>query len=140
VENLGPDTPIHFLRFHPDYQLLDVPPTPVEVLEKHAAIAKEEGLRYVYIGNVPGHNLEHTYCPQCGTPVIKRIGFDIVDIRLTEDNRCRNCGAKINIVGRVWPTYRMSRFVYIPLEAISSFIHVPKEKVRDYIEGRYVAG
>ncbi len=63
VDNLGPETPMHFLRFHPDYRVDYLPPTPTETLERHAQVAKEEGLRYVYIGNVPGHRLENTYCP-----------------------------------------------------------------------------
>ncbi len=130
VDNLGPDTPIHFLRFHPDYELLDIPPTPIETLEKHAQIAKEEGLKYVYIGNVPGHPLEHTYCPKCGKAVIKRFGFDILDVNLTEDNRCAFCGERINIGGRVWPTWRMpDRFVYIPIQTLAKYVRLSKEDI-----------
>ena len=99
-ENLGPETPIHFLRFHPDYKLLHLPWTPVETLEKHCQIAREEGLLYVYVGNVPGHPLENTYCPGCGKVVVERRGFDILDWRLDENNRCPECGYAINIVGR----------------------------------------
>ncbi len=133
VENLGPETPVHFLRFHPDYKLLDVPPTPVEVLERHAKIAKEEGLHYVYIGNVPGHELENTYCPSCGRVVIRRIGFDIVEWKLREDMRCPYCGYKLNIVGKLYPTYRLSRFVYLPLDTFTEFIHIPEQKVHDFV-------
>ncbi len=100
VENLGPSTPFHLLRFHPMYMLTDVPPTPVKTLERLASIAKEEGLEYVYIGNVPGHPLENTYCPKCGELVVKRYGFEIIEWRLTHDNRCPRCGHKINIVGK----------------------------------------
>jgi len=100
-DNLGPDTPIHFLRFHPDYKLNHLPWTPVETLEKHHEVAKEEGLRYVYIGNVPGHPLEHTYCPECGRVVVRRHGFDIVGWNLDKDNRCKFCGSPIAIVGRL---------------------------------------
>ena len=99
-ENLGPDTPIHFLRFHPDYKLMHLPWTPVETLEKHCEIARSEGLRYVYIGNVPGHKWENTYCPGCGAVVVERHGYDILDWRLDNDNRCIKCGYKIPIVGR----------------------------------------
>ncbi len=102
VENLGPETPFHLLRFHPDYKLRDLPYTPVETLEKLAAIAKEEGLEYVYIVNVWGHPLESTYCPKCGYKVIERIGFSIVRHELAEDNRCPRCGYKINIKGNVY--------------------------------------
>ena len=97
VENLGPETPFHLLRFHPDYKLLNVPPTPVEMLEKHAEAAKNEGLKYVYIGNVWGHPLENTYCPSCGYKVIERMGFYIIKIDL-DNSRCPKCGYKINIV------------------------------------------
>src|SRR5919199_874224 len=64
-DELGPDTPIHFLRFHPDYKMMEFGLTPVETLEKHHAIAKEQGLKCAYLGNAPGHRLEHTYCPEC---------------------------------------------------------------------------
>ncbi|MGC8665043.1 MAG: AmmeMemoRadiSam system radical SAM enzyme [Nitrososphaeria archaeon] len=100
ADNLGEDTPIHFLRFHPDYKLLWLPETPVKTLEEHYRAAKGEGLKYIYIGNVPGHPYESTYCPNCGSPVIKRYGFDIIEYNLDEDNRCKFCGYKLPIVGK----------------------------------------
>ena len=100
VENLGPDVPIHFLRFHPDYKLLWLPETPVKTLEEHYKVAKNEGAEFVYLGNVPGHPYEHTYCPKCGKPVIKRYGFDILEYNLDEENRCKFCGYKLPIVGK----------------------------------------
>lgn len=100
VENLGPETPFHVIRFHPDYKMLDVPSTPVKTLEEHAKVAMEEGLKYVYIGNVPGHSLENTKCPECGNEVIKRFGFEIIEFNITDDNRCTKCGTKINILGK----------------------------------------
>ena len=109
VDNLGDETPFHLLRFHPDYKMLDFPPTPVETLEKLAETARAEGLKYVYIGNVWGHPLENTYCPKCGYPVIERYGFTITAWRLTSDNRCPRCGYPINIRGKLmrrrgrWP-------------------------------------
>ena len=99
VENLGPETPFHLLRFYPHYKMRHLPPTPVETLERLASIAKEEGLVHVYIGNVPGHPLENTYCPKCGLQVITRRGVWIVDYKLTKDNRCPRCGYKLNIRG-----------------------------------------
>src|SRR2546428_1518640 len=69
-DELGPDTPIHFLRFHPDYKMNEFPWTPVETLEKHCEVATAAGLKYVYIGNVGEHKLEHTYCPACGAITI----------------------------------------------------------------------
>lgn len=132
VENLGPETPVHFLRFHPDYRMLDYPPTPVETLERHVEIARQEGLRYVYIGNVPGHPMESTYCPNCGRPVIVRYGFEILEWRLDSENRCRYCGYKINIVGTLKKGYSpyKSRFVFIPLSRREYVYRDPIELVR----------
>ena len=110
VENLGEETPFHLLRFHPEYLLQDLPPTPIETLERLAKVAEEEGLKHVYLGNVLGHPKEHTYCPRCGELVIKRYGFYISEWRLTSDNRCRNCGYKLNIRGRFHGT-RMPLFI-----------------------------
>lgn len=97
-DNLGPDVPLHFTRFHPDNLMNDVPATSVETLEKHHSIAKEEGLRFVYIGNVPGHPLENTYCPNCGSELVKRFGFQITNYEITEEGRCPNCGEDIHIM------------------------------------------
>jgi len=99
-DRLGPETPFHLLRFHPDYHMMELPETPVATLEKLHAVAKSEGLDYVYLGNVWGHPLEHTYCPGCGTVVVRRFGFTIQAWRLDPENRCRKCGKKIPIVGR----------------------------------------
>lgn len=98
VEELGADTPYHLLRFHPDYKLNYIPSTPVQKLEKLAEISKKAGLKYVYIGNVWGHNLENTYCPKCGRLLIEREGFFIRKMYLTPDGKCPSCGEKINIV------------------------------------------
>jgi len=109
-DNLGPDTPIHFLRFHPDYKMMEFPWTPVETLEKHCAVAKEAGLKYVYIGNVAGHPLEHTYCPGCGSIAIKRYGFDITGWYLDKDNKCKKCGYQLAILGKLEKTVKENRF------------------------------
>jgi pyruvate formate lyase activating enzyme len=109
-DELGPDTPIHFLRFHPDYKRNEFPWTPVETLEKHCAVAKEAGLRYVYVGNVPGHPLEHTYCPGCGAIAVKRYGFDITGWNLDKHNKCKACGYQLPIVGALERTVREDRF------------------------------
>ncbi len=93
-DNLGPDTPLFFSRFHPDYRLQYLPPTPVETLEKARAIARREGLRYVYLGNVPGSDGENTYCPQCGSLLIQRNGF-LVERNILKDGHCPRCGEKI---------------------------------------------
>jgi pyruvate formate lyase activating enzyme len=98
-DELGPETPIHFLRFHPDYKMMDFGYTPIETLERHHSIAKEEGLRFAYLGNVPGHPLEHTYCPECSHIVIKRYGYDILSWNLDGTNLCKNCGCRIPVTG-----------------------------------------
>ncbi|MBS7652869.1 MAG: AmmeMemoRadiSam system radical SAM enzyme [Candidatus Bathyarchaeia archaeon] len=100
VENLGPDTPLHLSRFFPHYKFSHLPPTPVEHLIKAREIAMNEGVRYVYVGNVPYTDYENTFCPRCGKAVIEREGYDIVDWHLDEENRCEYCGESIPIVGR----------------------------------------
>jgi pyruvate formate lyase activating enzyme len=98
-DHLGADTPVHFSRFHPDYRMRDVPPTPIETLERLMDVARDEGMRYVYCGNVPGHESETTYCPDCGDPVIVREGFAVREKHLGPDHTCANCGATIPLRG-----------------------------------------
>lgn len=88
---LGEDTPVHFSRFYPRYKLQSLPPTPVDTLEKARDSAMKEGLRFVYIGNVPGHPGEHTYCPKCRTVVIRRTGY-AVELTAFEKGHCTRCG------------------------------------------------
>lgn len=94
MENLGPDVPLHFTRFVPNYKLMDLPMTPVATLEQAIAIAHEEGLHYVYIGNVPGHPQDNTYCPKCGKLLIKRLGYDVLENNIV-DGKCKFCGESI---------------------------------------------
>jgi pyruvate formate lyase activating enzyme len=98
---IGKDTPFHLLRFHPDYQLTTMSATPIETLEKTCIAAKEAGLDYAYIGNVPGHPYENTYCPSCNELVIKRYSFEITKWNLTKDMRCPVCGHDIPIKGKL---------------------------------------
>jgi pyruvate formate lyase activating enzyme len=91
---LSPHVPIHFTRFHPSYKIQDLPPTPVSTLERCQKIAQEEGLKFVYVGNVPGHAGEATRCPQCGQTVMGRVGFRITTTNL-KDGRCGSCGHAI---------------------------------------------
>jgi len=93
-ENLGDEVPLHFSRFIPNYKLQNLPPTPIEKLEEAYKIAKEVGLKYVYIGNVPGHAGENTYCPNCGKIIVKRIGYEILENNI-KDGKCKFCGYKI---------------------------------------------
>lgn len=97
-DNLGNDTPVHFTRFHPFYRLQDIPSTPFNVLENAYLIAKEEGLKYVYIGNVPGTDYENTYCPACGELLIKRHAFSIELNSLWDKQACPRCGERIRII------------------------------------------
>ena len=112
-DELGPETPIHFLRFHPDYKMMEFEPTPVGTLERHHEIAVEAGLKYAYLGNVPGHPLEHTYCPECGNIAIRRLGFSIEKWNLDEKNRCVYCGCKIPIIGRPPAGYKKNPFQFV---------------------------
>jgi pyruvate formate lyase activating enzyme len=92
VERLGPDVPVHFTAFHPDYKLLDVPPTPPETLTLARRIALANGIRYAYTGNVFDANGGSTYCAGCSERVIERDWYRLGEFRLTEDGRCRACG------------------------------------------------
>jgi pyruvate formate lyase activating enzyme len=89
-ENLDPDVPLHFSRFWPQYKLAHLPPTPVETLEKAREIAQDIGLNFVYIGNVPGHPAESTYCPGCKKPLIRRSGYSILENNLS-NGKCSFC-------------------------------------------------
>jgi pyruvate formate lyase activating enzyme len=98
---LGKDTPFHLLRFHPNYQLTTIPSTPIKTLEEAYATVKEAGLNYVYVGNVPGHPYENTYCPNCSELLIKRFSFEITKWNLTKNMRCPACGQQIPIKGKL---------------------------------------
>jgi pyruvate formate lyase activating enzyme len=87
---LGPDVPVHFTRFHPDYQLLNLPATPVSTLERARDIAMSRGIRYAYVGNVPGHAGNHTYCPGCRKIVVRRENFFVTEIHL-KNGACAFC-------------------------------------------------
>lgn len=93
-ENLGDSVPLHFSRFMPSFKLQNLPPTPVSKLEEAYNIASEAGLKYVYIGNVPGHPHESTYCPNCKKVIISRLGYSILKNNL-EKGKCKFCGYKI---------------------------------------------
>ena len=93
-DHLGSEVPLHFTKFYPLYKLRNLPPTPVRALVEARRIALSVGLQYVYIGNVPGHEGENTYCPQCKKLLIRRIGYSIPEIYL-KDGRCEYCGRPI---------------------------------------------
>jgi len=95
---LGVEVPVHFSRFHPMYKITNLPSTPVKTLENARKIAKEVGLHYVYLGNVPGNEGEHTYCPGCGEVLIKRIGYHILKNAI-KAGKCSVCG---HVIPGVW--------------------------------------
>ncbi len=92
---LGPDVPLHFSAFHPDFKMLLVPPTPPETLKRARQIAVDEGLRYVYTGNIHDPVGGTTTCPGCGAAVVVRDWYDLRQYRLTDDGHCTRCGAAI---------------------------------------------
>lgn len=99
-DDLGKETPWHVTRYYPAYKSREIYNglTPIETLENAWKIGKEEGLEYVYVGNVPGHKFENTYCPGCKEMLIRRLGFKIVENKLKHSNKCPSCGREIPIV------------------------------------------
>ncbi len=95
-EGLGELTPWHVTRFYPHHNLMHLPPTPLATLEKAYDIGRKAGLRFVYLGNVPGHSGENTWCYSCGRVVIKRFGYDTQVVGVS-GSKCRFCGAELNI-------------------------------------------
>ncbi|MGD2112869.1 MAG: AmmeMemoRadiSam system radical SAM enzyme, partial [Gammaproteobacteria bacterium] len=95
VQELGPDVPLHFTAFHPDFRMQDVPATPPGTLTRARAIAEDEGIHFVYTGNVHDREGGTTYCPGCRTPLIVRDWHRILDYRVTEDGHCPDCGAAL---------------------------------------------
>jgi pyruvate formate lyase activating enzyme len=91
---LGSETPVHFSRFYPLYKLRSLPPTPISTLEKARTLALSSGLEYVYIGNVPGHEGENTFCPRCKKMLIQRTGYMVGEIHL-KSGKCGYCGKPI---------------------------------------------
>ena len=98
VDEVGPDTPWHISRFFPQYRMAETPPTPASVLEAAFRIGKEAGLQYVYVGNLPGHKTESTYCPACGKLVIERTGYQL-GRRNVRDGKSAFCATPIAGVG-----------------------------------------
>ncbi len=97
-DNLGPDTPLHFSAFFPNFKLTGVEPTPQKTLTKAYKIAKDAGMSWVYLGNVPGSSYESTTCPKCQKVLIRRVGYTIASY----DDRCKKCGIKVPLAGKKW--------------------------------------
>jgi pyruvate formate lyase activating enzyme len=94
ANEIGNDVPIHFTRFHPDYKLLNLPPTPISTLEHIRELAMSKGIHYAFVGNVPGHEGNNSYCPSCRKTIIKRNGFFITENNL-KNGKCGFCGTAI---------------------------------------------
>jgi len=94
-DRLGDDTPWHVTRFHPNYNIASLPPTPVATLERAIRIGRKAGLRFIYVGNVVGHPSENTVCPGCGKPVVERFGYETSIVGL-KGSCCQFCGANLN--------------------------------------------
>ncbi|MGH8672086.1 MAG: AmmeMemoRadiSam system radical SAM enzyme, partial [Burkholderiales bacterium] len=95
AQELGADVPLHFTAFHPDYKMMDIPHTPPHTLTRARRIGIEEGLRYVYTGNVHDSAGGTTHCPSCKAPLIVRDWYHILNYRLDADGRCPGCGNRI---------------------------------------------
>ncbi len=93
MRELGSDVPLHFTAFHPDYKMTDIPPTPASTLARARRIARAEGLRYVYTGNVHDSDGGTTFCPACAKPVIVRDWYEILGYAVTPEGRCAHCDA-----------------------------------------------
>lgn len=94
LDKLGPDVPLHFTAFHPDWRMMDVPPTPPATLSMARRIAMGTGLHYVYTGNVHDEAGQSTYCHCCGARLIGRDWYEITSWAVTAEGRCPNCGEK----------------------------------------------
>jgi pyruvate formate lyase activating enzyme len=107
LENIGPDYPLHFLRFFPRYKLDRLPPTPVSTLTRYRNLAMQQGIHYVYVGNVAGHDGNNTYCHHCGRLLIERQGYVIPTYNLVGDV-CKFCGTRIPGVWHTDNTFNLS--------------------------------
>lgn len=95
VENLGPDMPMHFSAFHPDFKMMDYPSTPPSTLTMARDIAMKAGVRYAYVGNVHNKNADSTWCYQCGELLIERDWYELGQWNLDNQSCCKSCGTKI---------------------------------------------
>jgi pyruvate formate lyase activating enzyme len=103
MDNLGPDVPLHFTAFHPDWKMRDYPPTPPATLSRARKIAIDNGLRYVYVGNVHDVKESSTWCHHCGARLIQRDWYELGEWALTPDGCCKNCGTPLSGVFEAKP-------------------------------------
>ena len=94
MNKLGPDVPMHFTAFHPDYKLMDAPATPLATLQKAREIALANGIHYAYTGNVHDKSGDSTYCYSCGARLIERDWYELGEWTLDKNGRCKACGTQ----------------------------------------------
>jgi pyruvate formate lyase activating enzyme len=99
LKEAGVETPLHFTRYYPAYRFHN-PPTKVETLERAYEMARKEGILYPYLGNVPTHEYEDTYCPKCREKLVRRQGYTILAYKVTSHKKCPKCGETIPITGK----------------------------------------
>jgi pyruvate formate lyase activating enzyme len=117
MERLGPDVPLHFTAFHPDWKMRDKPPTPSSTLTRAREIAKRIGLHYVYTGNVHDELGQSTYCASCGERLIGRDWYDITDWSLDAQGRCAACGESCPGLFESLPGRWGARRAFLSIEA-----------------------
>ncbi|MCP4360543.1 MAG: AmmeMemoRadiSam system radical SAM enzyme [Chloroflexi bacterium] len=118
IQNLGPDVPMHFSAFHPDYKMLDKPPTPPDTLTRARNIARKNGVRYAYTGNIHDRNGDTTFCHECGEKLIERDWYDLQAYRLERDGRCPSCRSTCAGVFEAEPGHWGRRRQPVRLEAV----------------------
>ncbi len=121
VEQLGPDVPLHFSAFHPDWRMRDVPPTPPETVMKARKLAMEAGLRYVYTGNIRDSVGQNTYCHECGELLIGRMGYNLTVWNMVPIGKCPNCGTRCAGVFEERPGNWGARF--LPVDPMMFSVH-----------------
>jgi pyruvate formate lyase activating enzyme len=97
IASVDKNMPWHISRFHPDYQMTDTYPTPIETLEMAYGLGKKAGLNYVYLGNIATQDKENTFCPKCGNLAIRRQWYSVEVLGVDKKGRCPKCGKSLNI-------------------------------------------
>ncbi len=97
LEDLGPSVPIHFSRYHPDFKFRKIPGTPMETMRMAHRTAKEMGLKFVYLGNIPHCQEENTYCPECGELMLERLGLRL-KTNSSSNGKCSKCGTDLGLI------------------------------------------
>ena len=99
LKEAGAETPLHFTRYYPAYKFCN-PPTKIDTLEMAYEMARKAGVLYPYLGNVPGHGYENTYCPKCKEKLIQRLGYTILKYKVSPNKNCPKCGEPVHITGK----------------------------------------